>query len=394
VLICRPNEKLCSKLQYILGACNQKNPPLLKGRWREAPEGLGKAGKTTPPAARAPATPPYCEGGEIGKPAAGRWELQVKAALFVFILFVSDGAFAETNLTAKVTPPSASIGDRLKYEITIKSDEKITPLLRLENRAPFEVMGVKSFDEKEGVRKVVFTLASFKTGMFRLPVYTLNWMGEDGEPRMAQTEPLLVEIRSVLKPGQTEPESFLIEPAAEAKPDWKSYVLPMILLICFLSLVAAFLYYLKKRKKVAGTEKPLRGLTPSEAAMERLKRIEEENLYAKGNIKLYFSEISDALRDYLKEEFSVDAPEKTTCELRRIWPAKLDGSKFAVILLLEICDSAKFAKAVPPPEEAAKSLREAKNFVRSFATTGDCRTRTAEFVFCFPWMVIYQSYLL
>ncbi|GMT42280.1 MAG: hypothetical protein IEMM0002_0691 [bacterium] len=40
--------KTCGKLQGVLGACNQKNPPLLKGRWRGAPEGLEKTGKTTP----------------------------------------------------------------------------------------------------------------------------------------------------------------------------------------------------------------------------------------------------------------------------------------------------------------------------------------------------------
>lgn len=293
------------------------------------------------------------------------YSLSFKAILLVFLFFAPNGALAETNLTADVTPTSATIGDRLKYEITIKSDEKITPVLRLDNSAPFEVTGVKTFDEKEGARKVVFTLVPFKTGLFKLPVYTLRWLGADGEPHMAQTEPLFLEISSVLKPGQTEPESFLIESVAEAKHDWKSYILPMILLICILLLVVALFYYLKKRKKVAGIEKPLHGLTPFEAAMERLKRIEEENLYAKGNIKLYFSEISDALRDYLKEEFSLDAPEKTTCELRRIWPAKLDPSKFPIISLLETCDSVKFAKAVPPPEEAARSLREAENFVRA-----------------------------
>lgn len=324
--------------------CSQKNPHLFKGRWRKASEGLEKT----------------------GNPATSRRELQIKAARFVlifFTLFVSNSAFAETSLTANVTPQSATIGDRLKYEITITSDEKITPVLRLEKREPFEVIGVETLDEDEGVRKIIFTLASFKTGTFQLPVYTLRWMGVDGQPRMTKTEPLLIEIRSVLKPGQTEPESFLINSTAQARLDWKSYILPAILFLIVLALVAALFYYFKKRKKRAGSETPLNKLTPSELAMERLKRIEEENLYAKGNIKLYFSEISDVLRDYLKEEFSVDAPEKTTCEIRRIWPAKLENSRLPVISLLETCDSAKFAKAIPSPEDADKSLLSAKNFI-------------------------------
>ncbi len=196
---------------------------------------------------------------------------------FVSMLFAANSAFAGTSLIADVTPQSATIGDRLKYEITINSDEKITPVLRLENREPFEVTGVKTLDEndgeKKGVHKIIFTLASFKTGTFQLPIYTLRWMGADGEPRMAQTEPLFVEILSVLKPEQTEPENFLIKPTAQAKLDWKSYILPMILLLAVLALVVALLYYLKKRRKRAGIEKPLRKLTPSETAMERLKRI-------------------------------------------------------------------------------------------------------------------------
>ncbi|GMT42243.1 MAG: hypothetical protein IEMM0002_0654 [bacterium] len=294
--------------------------------------------------------------------------LAVYCAAALSFLFPYGTAWAETRLTASVTPNTATIGDRLEYEITIESDENVKPALRLDNPAPFEVLGVRTLESGgDNIQGIVFTLTVFKPGRRQLPVYKLLWLGADGKPKNSRTKPVFVEIRSVLKPGQTEPENLDIEPVADAKLDWTSYLLPAAMLSILTALAAAIFYYFNKKRKQRIEEKHARRLTPFEAAMERLERLDRENPYAAGNIKIHFSEISDTMRDYLKEEFVIDAPEKTTTELAKIFPASLDRQRGKLIPILELCDGVKFAKLIPPPEEAVKSLRDAGDFLKACA---------------------------
>ena len=286
--------------------------------------------------------------------------------------FLTAHAYAVTpaqpniSITAAVTPEAATVGDLLKYEITVTANgpdgRLIKPLLRLEEPGIFEVIDVSTVVEGEEIRKIIFTLAVFETGNHKLPFYSIDWVDSSGAPQSVSTKPVFVEIVSVLKPGQHEPENLDIKPVAQARPDWTGYVLPAAMLLAMLVVVAAAAWYLKKiaaRKKNGA----VKTATPVELALTRLKELENKNLPGSGRLKEYFTELSDTLRDYLYMEFSVDAPEKTTFELERDWPAIIGKQRGAVIALLAQCDSVKFAKYIPAADEAGDALEKARGFV-------------------------------
>ena len=292
--------------------------------------------------------------------------------LIVFFLLTTYAyaqAFTGVSLTAAVTPEAATVGDLLKYEITVTANEEDSRLIKfplsLKEPGIFEVIDVSRVLEGDTIRKIIFTLAVFETGRQKLPLYSIGWIDSSGAPQSVYTEPVFVEIISVLKPGRQEPELLDIRAVAEANPDWTGYVLPAAILLALLAVIAAAAWQMKK---IAARRKkgPVKTATPVELALSRLTELEGKNLprgNTRGRLKEYFTEISDTLRGYLFMEFSVDAPEKTTVELARDWPAIIGRQRGEVIALLEQCDSVKFAKYLPAAAEASTALEKARGFV-------------------------------
>ncbi len=292
---------------------------------------------------------------------------------FIFAFFIAGTAHANNVVTATVNPTVATIGDRLTYEITVTTDRQtgsppvtgapVKPEALLGDTAPFELLDAKTVTEGEGRYKLLFTLALFETGRFQLPVYTLHWVDRDNSPHSVSTEPVFVEIVSVLKPDRKEPVNIDIGPPAQAELDWREYVLPVAVAALLVAVLAAVVWWFKKRpeQKKKVVEKEI--VTPAEAALRRLTELERKNLPQSGQSKRYFTELSDSLREYLEKEFSIDAMERTTFELESELPNTLEGQRPRIISLLKMCDAVKFAKAVLPPEEAERAINETRDII-------------------------------
>lgn len=280
----------------------------------------------------------------------------------IYLLLMAGSSFAEVAISAGVEPETATIGDRIFYIITLKADagEEVAPQVRLLKPEPFEVINVEVI--KEGsIAKIVFTLAAFDTGRLKLPVYVYEWPDTEGNPHNLETPELFVEIKSVIPEGSTEPDVDAIESAAEPKLDLMEYLLPAAGGLLFLAALAGVILYVRKQRQ---PQAPIHKEPPYESAMKNLKRIGRESLYVKGKVKEFFTQISDVLRQYIEDEFGADAMEQTTFELARNFPPAIGKHKELVIRLLQTCDGAKFARAVPSPEEAADVLNNAFEFVK------------------------------
>ncbi len=294
-------------------------------------------------------------------------------SFFIIAFFIANTAHADSVVTASVSPAAATVGDRLTYEISVTTDKEtgappvtdasVKPEPVLGDSAPFELLEAKTAAGGEGTYKLIFTLALFETGRFQLPVYTLHWVDKDNNPRSVSTEPVFVEILSVLKPNEKEPVNLDIGPPAQARLDWREYVLPAAVAAAFIAIFAAAIWWFKKRpkQKVKVVEPDI--VTPAEAALRRLTELEKNNLPQSGQLKRYFTELSDSLREYLEKEFSIEALEKTTFELKSELPKILEGQRERIISILEICDSVKFAKAVVEPEEAERAINETRDII-------------------------------
>jgi len=104
---------------------------------------------------------------------------------------------------------------------------------------------------------------------------------------------------------------------------------------------------------------------PEEIIWEVIDRLERSDLLATGQIKEYYSQLSQALRQYLEYRFPMPALDRTTSELlvefRRI-EMPLDHQSI-LRYFFDTGDLVKFAKYVPSEEEISDDLERVKKFV-------------------------------
>ena len=143
-------------------------------------------------------------------------------------------------------------------------------------------------------------------------------------------------------------------------------------MIVLIIAVAGFLVY-RFIKKVQTKEKAevIVYKTPIEKATTLLQQLESKELWQKGEIKSYYSELTDIARNYIEEEIHIPAMESTTSELieglrRAAKQQKLKLSNETVENLekvLKQADLVKFAKVKPLDFEIEEDKKRISNSI-------------------------------
>ncbi len=129
-----------------------------------------------------------------------------------------------------------------------------------------------------------------------------------------------------------------------------------------LGVVAWWLLVSRRKKNEAAAVKEPAHIV----ALRKLDKFRGEKYWAPEKQKIFYSGVTDALKEYIEGRFGIDAPEMTTAELfdalkdnKEITPADYDDTK----ALFEEADFVKFAKHTAGDEENAKVLPVAVRFV-------------------------------
>jgi hypothetical protein len=147
-------------------------------------------------------------------------------------------------------------------------------------------------------------------------------------------------------------------------------VTPYILGIILAGAIFFLLLYSIKRKK---KNLPLfvKLSKPKEpahiTALRELDRIKEEKLWQKDKIKEYYSELTEVLRIYIEDRFSIPAMEQTTYEIISSFSDRpgliSEKSMNHLGRILPLADLVKFAKYKPLPDDHNLALINAYFFV-------------------------------
>lgn len=116
-------------------------------------------------------------------------------------------------------------------------------------------------------------------------------------------------------------------------------------------------------RKIAAKPKII--IPPHITALKRLDQLKSEQLWEKGAVKAYHIQISDIVREYIENRFSIPVKESTTDEIKHLLKVtRMEKSlRNEIIESLRISDLAKFAKAVPLAEENEASIQIAYTLV-------------------------------
>lgn len=101
-------------------------------------------------------------------------------------------------------------------------------------------------------------------------------------------------------------------------------------------------------------------------ALERLEALRAKGLVERGELKPYFVELSEVVREYLGGRYGFESLEMTIDELTRTLSGlRTPGLEIGRVKgLLEACDLVKFAKYVPETTEAIDGLNQALEIVQ------------------------------
>ena len=103
-------------------------------------------------------------------------------------------------------------------------------------------------------------------------------------------------------------------------------------------------------------------LPPHQAAMKEIERIKTEKVWQKGQSKEYYTELTDAIRTYIKDRFGFNALEMTSSEIIDQLLEMNDKEAISDLkLLFQTADLVKFAKHNPQMNENDTKQPEEEN---------------------------------
>jgi hypothetical protein len=293
--------------------------------------------------------------------------------LFFILLLISTSIFAQQKrVETSIDTTKNKIGAEFKLTIKTSVDTlskvvfpKLKNLGALEVIQSYPIDTVKNNDRYELIKK--YGLTQFDSGRYVIPSIKIVI---NNKPYLSDS--IAVEVANVqvdtLKQKMYDIKD--IQAANNAIGNWWKY---LIVLLILLGIGAGVYWYLKNIQKKKIEEEVYK--TPIEKATSLLNNLEKKELWQKGEIKEYYSELTDIARNYIEEAIEIPAMESTTSELIAGLKAVSVKKKMTVSAetiqnlerVLKQADLVKFAKSKPLDYE----ITEDKNKIQKAILTLD-----------------------
>lgn len=296
-------------------------------------------------------------------------------SIFLFISFVSSSYCQEVKVTASVDSSRIYIGDQVHYSITIDqpSGMKLTvPILKDTLLKNIDILAgpvIDSSTVKDGRLKIIqkYLISSYDSGFYQIPPVFAELKNESGLKRYFSDYTQLEVMRVKIAPADTAVKIFdIIKPYRV--PVTLNEIVPWVLLVAIIGVIVWFaIRYIRKlkfsKKGIEVVEIP----DPAHIiAFRELEKLKEEQLWQKGEIKNYYTRLTEILRQYLENRFRVFSLELTTSEtLEALIKSgfKKDSSYNLLKTILTGADLVKFAKHKPEATENESHLQSSWDFV-------------------------------
>lgn len=327
-------------------------------------------------------------------------------AFLILLVFLSAfpraGSGEPVEVAARADRRVIAIGDTLRINVDLEWQDGVSvkPLAVGEHIGEFAVRDVAygpiSTADSVSARRVSLLLTVFETGAVTIPPIEILYMDQGGDPGRAETEPIGIEVKSVLPEDAADIRD--IKAPLEVPKRWRDIITSWILLIGLgMAAAASVLVSVKRRGELeetarkiwlrltgplvrlvrwllrrfslvgrdeygspaldAGIAEPY--LTPEEAAMKDLDRIDGLRLPEQGKTVELNTLVSETVRRYLERRFRIlamESPTSFTVEAIRKQGVTSDALRI-VREILEETDLVKFS-GLRPGEAASSTLTE------------------------------------
>jgi hypothetical protein len=272
--------------------------------------------------------------------------------LLLYFLFSTTVFAQQKQVTTSIDITKNKIGAEFKLTLKTNVDtlsKVVFPSARnfgaLEVIQSYPIDTIRKNDRYELIKK--YGLTQFDSGRYTIPSIKILINN-----KAFLTDSIKVEVANVqvdtLKQKMYDIKDIV--KANEGIGDWWKYLLALVLIG---GLGALVYWYFKIRQKEKTEEVIYK--TPIEKATTLLNNLEKKELWQQGEVKAYYSELTDIVRNYIEEAIEIPAMESTTSEL-------IEGLKVAsqkkkmklsketienLFVVLKQADLVKFAKSKP-----------------------------------------------
>ena len=260
----------------------------------------------------------------------------------------------QTHMTLSVT---AKPGARISWP-RLKPSQYLIPGI--------EIVELQKGDstDADGMIKIsrVYTLTSFDEKLYSVPALEIK---VDGKSYMGKQ--LALKVMTI--PVDTlHPNKFYPAKGVQDNPFlWKEWSLPFWLSILFIMLCLLTVYFivrLKQNKPIVARVKIVKFVPAHQKALKAIENIKAEHMMTSQDQKEYYTRLTDALRQYIKERFGFNAKEMTSSEI--IYLLQKAGDQKGIDELRELfttADLVKFAKYNALINENDLNLVNAAKFI-------------------------------
>lgn len=320
----------------------------------------------------------------------------------LLLLLIGNVTFSQTSISVTPRQDTILIGDHLVVDVVLQTDnaddiqsidftewKSLTNLvynidtINLEKETRLSIIdenewGISEsyFSSPAGTMEGWFTndntvskpitVSIYDYGIWSLPSPIINTKSGKRYPIIEAGEILVMPAN--LGMPQDSVALMPIKDIIEEGESWEDYKIWFYILgfILLAPLLIKLLWGRKKEEEIETIEEEI-FIPAHEKAIAALTALKEKQLWQKGNVKEYQSELTIIIRRYLQDRFEVNALEMTTDEINRALRQKDFDTKHSGTLqrILTIADLVKFAKATPPVDINAQFMEEAEQFVNS-----------------------------
>ena len=263
------------------------------------------------------------------------------------------------QVTSSIDSTAIKIGEELRYKIQVDVDSTSLVVFSEEQTfQPLEIINSYPIDstKKGGYYKLTKTygLTQFDSGVYIIPKQKII-IGD----KVFYTDSLKVQVNPVVV-DTTKQKLFDIKPITDVQRTRSNLWAYIALVLLTLLAVTGLVYWFFWRKKPLTEAEKIAALPPYERAKLALEKLDEDHYFQNEDVKMFYSDLTLILRQYLDEKVYDQSLESTTDEL--VFRLKTLQAANQISLgantirnietILKRADLVKFAKSKPDFELA------------------------------------------
>lgn len=274
--------------------------------------------------------------------------------LILLLILLFAGAKAQVQVDVKLDSLQLFIGQQtgLTLSVTFDAEQKLQmpDIKKGQELVPnVEVVHVDKPDTailNEGKRMTVsqaYTITAWDSAFYYLPPMQVMVDTSRYESNNLVLKVYTVDVDTLHLDRYFPPNGIMELPFLWA--EWRTIAFGGLLFLLMLACIGVLFYHVKHGKPIVRFIRRKKKLPPHQVAMDEIERIKSERKWAEEDSKEYYTLLTDALRNYIRDRYGFNAMEMTSSEIiEQLIAENNEGALDELREIFRTADLVKFAK--------------------------------------------------